>query len=129
MLHNQTPWSALAEAQDAPIIRHVQMSDLDAVLDLHMVAFQDKFKAAFGARHIVEGRNALVMAHRLQGQQSLVGMYMAEVGTQVVGTITLRTWDMFSDEAFSAERAFYETLGFWRTMRALFMLVRVDHTI
>src|SRR5688572_11703940 len=121
-LSNQVSWQ-MATLEPQPLdIRPALMEDLEAMLDLHVVAFNDKFRATFGVKHIEHGRAAMVRAHQLQGMQSLAGMYVARLDGEVVGTITLRTWDMHVDDPMATERAFYQTLGFWRTVRALYTM-------
>ncbi len=112
-----------------PTIRNARMDDVDAVLLLQREAFADKFGAAFGARHIEDGIAAMAEAWRRQGVRALRGMYVACDGRQVIGTTTLRTWEMGGDDTGTLERAFHDILGLWGTLRSTFALSIIDHRI
>ena len=103
-------------------IRPAQMSDIYPILSLHREAFADKFGAAFGAKGMARGVEAMAEAWRRQGVAALRGMLVAEAGGQVVGTITLRTWEMGGDNTGAAEMAFHQVLGGWGALRSLFFL-------
>src|SRR6266496_5658956 len=110
-------------------IRAAQMSDIYPILSLHREAFADKFGAAFGAQGMARGVEAMAEAWRRQGVGALRGMLVAEADGQVVGTITLRTWEMGGDNTGAAEMAFHQVLGTWGVLRSTFTLSLVDHQI
>jgi ribosomal protein S18 acetylase RimI-like enzyme len=56
-------------------------------------------------------------------------MLVAEHEGQVIGTTTLRTWEMSGDDSGAAELAFHEELGLWGAARSLFALSLLDHRI
>lgn len=128
-ISNERSEHSIADQATTPLIRPATIDDIDAVLNLHMLAFNDKFRAAFGTRRIERGREALATAYKLQGQRSMAGMYLAQLGDRIVGTITLRTREMSGDDSLALERALTEVLGPWRTLRALFALSRLEHII
>ena len=105
------------------------MSDIYPILSLHREAFADKFGAAFGAKGAARGVEAMAEAWRRQGVAALRGMLVAEVDGQVVGTITLRTWEMGGDNTGAAEMAFHQVLGAWGALRSIFALSLLDHQI
>ena len=110
-------------------IRPAQMIDIYPILSLHQEAFADKFGAAFGANGTARGVEAMAEAWRRQGASALRGMLVAEAGGQVVGTITLRTWEMGGDNTGAAEMAFHQVLGAWGAIRSIFALSLLDHQI
>jgi len=110
-------------------IRPAQMSDIYPILSLHREAFADKFGAAFGARGMARGVEAMAEAWRRQGSAALRGMLVAEADGQVIGTITLRTWEMGGDNTGAAELAFHQVLGAWGALRSIFALSLLDHQI
>lgn len=110
-------------------IRAARMDDIYPILRLHCEAFADKFGAAFGARGIARGVEAMAEAWRRQGRSALHGMFVAEVDGLIVGTISLRTWEMGHDTTGAAEIAFHQVLGMWGAIRAIFALSLLDHTI
>lgn len=111
------------------IIRPASMGDIYPILGLHSEAFADKFGAAFGARGQGQGIEAMAEAWRRQGTMALRGMYVAVLDHQVIGTITMRTWEMSHDTSGAAEAAFHQVLGPWRAMRSIFALSLLDHAI
>lgn len=110
-------------------IRPARLDDINDVLTLHQEAFADKFGGAFGPKHIDRGVEALAAAWRRQGMIALRGMFVAELDTKVIGTITLRTWEMGSDDSGAAELAFHQVLGTWGAARSIFALSLLDHQI
>src|SRR5262249_48153518 len=110
-------------------IRPAQMSDIYPILSLHREAFADKFGAAFGVRGMARGIEAMAEAWRRQGSAALRGMLVAYADDQVVGTTTLRTWEMGGDNTGAAEMAFHQVLGTWGVLRSTFALSLVDHQI
>src|SRR5215212_12029864 len=110
-------------------IRPAQMSDIYPILSLHREAFADKFGAAFGAKGMARGVEAMAEAWRRQGAGALRGMLVAQADGQVVGTITLRTWEMGGDNTGAAEMAFHQVLGTWGVLRSTFALSLVDHQV
>jgi ribosomal protein S18 acetylase RimI-like enzyme len=110
-------------------IRPAQMGDIYPILSLHREAFADKFGAAFGARGMARGVEAMAEAWRRQGASALRGMLVAEVDGQVIGTITLRTWEMGGDNTSAAELAYHQVLGEWGALRSIFALSLLDHQI
>jgi len=110
-------------------IRSARLHDIGPILALHREAFADKFGGAFGPRRADKGMRALASAWRRQGQPALRGMLVAEHEGQVIGTTTLRTWEMSSDDSGAAELAFHEELGLWGAARSLFVLSLIDHRI
>jgi ribosomal protein S18 acetylase RimI-like enzyme len=120
------------QASAAPLtidIRPARMDDVYPILGLHREAFADKFGAAFGARGAARGIEAMAEAWRRQGANALRGMLVAIADSQVIGTITLRTWEMGSDNSGAAELAFHQVLGAWGAMRSIFALSLLDHLI
>jgi ribosomal protein S18 acetylase RimI-like enzyme len=119
-------------ASAAPLtidIRPARMDDVYPILGLHREAFADKFGAAFGARGTARGIEAMAEAWRRQGANALRGMLVAVADGQVIGTITLRTWEMGNDNSGAAELAFHQVLGAWGAMRSIFALSLLDHLI
>jgi ribosomal protein S18 acetylase RimI-like enzyme len=110
-------------------LRAARVEDIPAIVALHREAFADKFGGAFGSGHEARGAAALAATWRRQGPAALRGMVVAVVAEQVIGTITLRTWDMGADDGAAAEIAFQENLGVWGAMRSLFALSLLDHRI
>ena len=110
-------------------IRPALMSDVELMVALQAVAFEDKFRAAFGRRRIDLGVKALIRSHHIQGSASLAGMYIAEHDGTLIGTITLRTIDMRFDDADVIEQALMRELGAWGTTRAIHMLSQIEHRI
>jgi ribosomal protein S18 acetylase RimI-like enzyme len=113
----------------AVAIRSARLDDVGAILGLHREAFADKFGGAFGSRGVERGANALAAAWRRQGQSALRGMLVAEHAGTVIGTTTVRTWEMSGDDGGAAELAFHEELGLWGAARSLFALSLLDHRI
>lgn len=111
------------------LVRPATLADIDSILALHRLAFADKFRAAFGARHIALGTEAMATAWRRQGSSALRGMLVAEFGDRVVGTATLRTWEQWHESSGSAEIAFQQVLGVWLAARSIFTLSLLDHRI
>lgn len=105
------------------------MTDVYPVLTLHREAFADKFGAAFGRNGMARGVEAMAEAWRRQGVSALRGMWVAVADEQVVGTITLRTWEMGGDNSGAAEMAFHRVLGTWGAFRSIFALSLLDHQI
>jgi ribosomal protein S18 acetylase RimI-like enzyme len=56
-------------------------------------------------------------------------MYVATIADQVVGTATLRTWEMGNDDGGATEAAFQQVLGIWGALRSLYALSLIDHRI
>jgi ribosomal protein S18 acetylase RimI-like enzyme len=56
-------------------------------------------------------------------------MLVAAADGQVIGTITLRTWEMGGDNTGAAELAFHQVLGAWGAIRSIFALSLLDHQI
>ena len=110
-------------------IRPARLGDVYPVLALHREAFADKFGAAFGTRRTAQGVEAMAEAWRRQGSSALRGMLVACVDMDVIGTITLRTWEMGGDDTAAAELAFQQVLGSWGAFRSIFALSLLDHTI
>src|ERR671939_110083 len=92
-------------AASAPLtvdIRPARMEDIYPILRLHREAFADKFGAAFGSRSATQGVEAMAEAWRRQGSSALRGMLVACADEQIIGTISLRTWEMGSENADAA---------------------------
>jgi ribosomal protein S18 acetylase RimI-like enzyme len=113
----------------AAVIRPARLDDIGLILELHREAFADKFGGAFGADATDQGVAALAATWRRQGSLALRGMFVAEHEGLVIGTTTLRTWEMAGDDGGAAEIAFHEELGLWRAARSLFALSLLDHKI
>src|ERR671937_503539 len=91
------PMLVTTHASSAPLtidIRPARMDDIYPILRLHREAFADKFGAAFGSAGAARGVEAMAEAWRRQGLSALRGMLVALADDQVIGTITLRTWEM-----------------------------------
>jgi ribosomal protein S18 acetylase RimI-like enzyme len=110
-------------------IRPARMDDIYPILRLHREAFADKFGAAFGANGAARGIEAMAEAWRRQGVSALRGMLVAVADGQVIGTISLRTWEMGNDNSGAAELAFHQVLGAWGALRSIFALSLLDHQI
>lgn len=110
-------------------IRLACLDDIKGVLALHCEAFADKFGGAFGVHGIARGVEALEASWRRQGSQALRGMFVADQGGQIIGTTTLRTWEMGNDDSGAAELAFQQVLGLWGALRSIFALSLLDHRI
>ncbi len=109
-------------------VRPAAITDIQAILVLHREAFADKFGSAFGADS-TRGAEALATAWRYQGNRALRGMLVAEWQGQVVGSVTLRTWEMGEDDSATIEQAFQQVLGVWGAMRSIFVLSLLNHRI
>lgn len=121
--------SPYTSAQPAVRIRPATMDDISPILVVHSEAFADKFGGAFGPNGGVRGAAALAAAWRRQGPSALRGMLVAEVAGQIVGTTTLRTWEMGHEDSGAAELAFQQVLGLWGATRSIFALSLLDHRI
>lgn len=121
--------TATAPLHPSVTIRHAVLDDIDAILVLHREAFADKFGGAFGTNGVERGAKALAAAWRRQGAQALRGMVVAVIESQVIGTTTLRTWEMGTDDTGAAELAFQQVLGLWGATRSIFALSLLDHRI
>ena len=110
-------------------IRPARLEDAYAVLWLHREAFADKFGAAFGTQHVDQGVEAMAEAWRRQGVTALRGMLVAVVDGKVVGTTTVRTWEMGGDDGGAADIAYHQVLGTWGALRSIFTLSLLDHLI
>lgn len=110
-------------------IRLACLDDIGPILSLHYEAFADKFGGAFGADNAARGIAALEASWRRQGMRALRGMFVAECQGTVIGTTTLRTWEMGCDDSGAAELAFQQVLGVWGTVRSMFALSLLDHRI
>ncbi len=110
-------------------IRLARMDDIYPILGLHREAFADKFGAAFGAQGAARGIEAMAEAWRRQGVSALRGMFVATHEGHVIGTISLRTWEMSGESSAAAELAFHKILGIWGAMRSIFALSLLDHQI
>lgn len=122
----------ITQASTAPLtidIRPARMDDIYPILGLHREAFADKFGAAFGVRGTDRGVEAMAEAWRRQGVAALRGMLVACADSQIIGTITLRTWEMGNDNTGAAEMAFHQVLGPWGATRSIFALSLLDHPI
>ncbi|NTW04414.1 MAG: GNAT family N-acetyltransferase [Oscillochloris sp.] len=113
----------------AALIRPACLDDVDAIVELHSQAFADTFGGAFGRSRIGVGAQALATAWRRQGPSSMRGMLVAEYRGCLIGTTTLRTWEMGGDDTTAAEMAFHEVLGAWGATRSIFALSLLDHRI
>jgi ribosomal protein S18 acetylase RimI-like enzyme len=123
------PAARAAGATLPVILRAARLDDIGPILALHREAFADKFGGAFGRRGADKGATALAAAWRRQGQPALRGMLVAEHEGRVIGTTTVRTWEMGSDDSSAAEIAFHEELGLVGAARSLFALSLLDHRI
>lgn len=121
--------AAAPRASLAVMVRAARLADIEPILALHSEAFADKFGGAFGPRYAQQGAHALATAWRRQGPIALRGMLVAEHENNVIGTTTLRTWEMGGDDGAAAEIAFHEELGLWGAARSLFALSLLDHRI
>ncbi len=110
-------------------IRPARMDDIYLILRLHREAFADKFGAAFGSEGTPRGIEAMAEAWRRQGNSALRGMLVAWAGDEVIGTISLRTWEMGRENTGAAELAFHQILGVWGAIRSIFALSLLDHSI
>lgn len=126
-MHAVTPHDAVAPS--SVDIRSARMDDIYPILNLHREAFAHKFGAAFGARGMSRGIEAMAEAWRRQGASALRGMFVAWADGQIIGTVTLRTWEMGGDDTAAAEMAFHRVLGAWGAIRSIFALSLIDHQI
>jgi len=123
------PTQRVASGTIAVAIRPARLDDIALILELHREAFADKFGGAFGAHATDQGVAALAATWRRQGALALRGMFVAEHEGRVIGTTTVRTWEMTSADGGAAENAFHAELGCWRATRSLFALSLLDHKI
>ena len=122
--------AAHQRAEALPVaIRLAQADDLEHVLALHREAFADKFRGAFGQHGMERGVAVLALVWQRQGAAALRGVFVAEQHGTVVGTATMRTWEMGSDDGGVAEQIFRQQLGFWPMLRALLAFSLLDHQI
>jgi ribosomal protein S18 acetylase RimI-like enzyme len=131
-LHSQNDLAQSREhaaLDPAPLIRMARLDDIGAIVALHSDAFADTFGGAFGRGRIQRGAAALAATWRRQGAVALRGMLVAEHEGRLIGTTTLRTWEMGGDDAGAAELSFQEELGLWGAARSLFALSLLDHRI
>jgi ribosomal protein S18 acetylase RimI-like enzyme len=110
-------------------IRFARMEDIHPILHLHREAFADKFGVAFGAKGTDRGVEAMAEAWRKQGLSALRGMLVAVSEGQIIGTTSLRTWEMGGDMSGAAEIVFHRMLGTWGALRSIFTLSLLDHSI
>lgn len=127
--HSLTTSRAASRPPITAQIRQARLDDVAAIVDLHSRAFADTFGGAFGRGNIDLGTRALATAWRRQGAAAMRGMLVAEHDGRLIGTTTLRTWEMGSYDAATAEFAFQEVLGVWGAARSLFALSLLDHRI
>lgn len=110
-------------------IRAAEMRDINTILVLHCEAFADKFGGAFGTKGVTKGATAMANAWKRQGSSSLAGMLVAELDSQIIGTIMLRTYEMDNDQNYATELAFQQTLGIWGAAWSIFALSLLSHKI
>lgn len=113
------------------LVRPASPADIEAVLALHSEAFADKFGGAFGtgSNGTRRGTAALMEAWQRQGRRALRGMVLAEWQQQIIGTTTLRTWEMGDDDGGITEMAFQQVLGVWGATRSIIALSLLSHRI
>lgn len=110
-------------------IRPARMDDISSILRLHHEAFADKFGVMFGARNTNRGVEAMANAWRQQGSGALRGMLVACAGNQLIGTISLRTWELGNSDGAAVDLALYPFLDVWDVLRSLFTPSFPDHQI
>lgn len=112
------------------IIRPATLADVDGLVAVHAAAFQDKFLAAFGARHLLIGLELMAETWRRQGNAGLSGMWVATCDNTIVATIAIRARaTMRQIPAVPVEWLFIKRLGFLRTLYALSVLSIIDHPV
>jgi len=131
--HSHAISGALPAARGGPVVpvevRSARLDDIPPILALHREAFADTFGGAFGAAGAERGTKALARAWHKQGPSAMRGMVVAVHDGQVIGTASLRTWELSGDDGGAAELAFQEELGLWGAARSLFALSLLDHRI
>lgn len=112
-------------------VRPASLHDINAILVLHQQAFADKFGSAFGQGEggLMRGAAALEAAWRYQNGRALRGMLVAEWQHRIIGTTTLRTWELGDDDSEAIETAFQQVLGVWGALRSMFVLSLLNHRI
>lgn len=107
-------------------VRPATWNDLEAVAAILVEGFGDKFRAAFGEKI---DRAQTIIARTLAAEaegHSLRGLFVAEQGGQVVGTIAVRRREDPEVPFWPATAVLFEELGLLGGLRALFYLSLLD---
>lgn len=128
-MNEVVPSSAPPSPLSGVTIRMAGVEDIRPIVKLHREAFADKFGGAFGSHGVTRGSEALAAAWERQGNRALRGMFVAVWQRQVIGTATLRTWEMADEDAWAMELAFQQVLGLWGATRSIFALSLLSHHI
>ena len=112
------------------VIRPATPADINGLITVHAAAFNDKFIAAFGARHLATGLDLMAETWRRQGSAGLSGIWVVVAQDTIVATIALRARiTMRQLPAVPVEWLFIKKLGFLRALYALTILSIIDHHI
>lgn len=109
-------------------VRPARSRDLPAISTILAEGFQDKFTAAFGQQADKAG-HILERCFALDAFQGLPGLYVAELDGQVVGTFALRRHRQAEMPLLDSMGIFFEELGLWGGLRAMFYLSLLDQSI
>jgi ribosomal protein S18 acetylase RimI-like enzyme len=110
---------------EATPVRPARAEDIAAVADILVEGFSSMFAAAFGER-IDRASRTLARSLTLEVPRGLPGLYVAVVGGQVAGTVALRRREDPEAPAWPATGIFFQELGLWGGLRAMFYLSLLD---
>lgn len=102
-------------------IRPARPSDLERVAAILVEGFYSKFKAAFRGR-LDRAERVIARTLELEADRGLPGLYVAQVGGEVAGTLALRRRGQPDPPFPSATAILVEELGVWGGLRAMVYL-------
>lgn len=107
-------------------VRPATRDDLEAIAEILVEGFADKFRAAFGRRMDCAHRIVFrTLSTEAEGHR-LGGLFVADYGGRVVGTIALRRREDPEAPFWPATAILFEELGLLGGLRALFYLSLLD---
>lgn len=101
----------------APTVRPARETDAPGIARVVAHAFKDKFNPAFGTTE--KATRALTPYITAEMKRKGNYVFVATVGDRVVGSVSVSTQRSFVSGVVGM---FYRTVGFWGTVRALFVL-------